>query len=201
MFLGNRFRHSRTNPIREHRSLAPSGSAVKDFLLRKTLACHCFGVFRRSSAFAPEVEHPPRTACPKTAKQWHVRIAFPLFLEEKSFTALPFRARSRRGMSTQGSASWQEPLHSAAGLACYCLSGKKNVADVACRSRTVRRWSSAVGRRSLRRSTSVPVFHVRKISSLDGHQLIAIMSYSAISGGVKCIFTSIRTATDRSFVR
>ena len=60
---------------------------------------------------------------------------------------MPFRARSSRGMSTQGGASWQEPLHSAAGLACYYLSGKKSVAEVACRSNPVGRWSLILCRR------------------------------------------------------
>ena len=67
------------------------GNAVKDFLLRKTLSCHCFGVFRRSSAFAPDVEHTPRTACPKTAKQWHVRIAFPFLSRRKILHGVAFR--------------------------------------------------------------------------------------------------------------
>ena len=93
-------------------------NAVKDFLLRKTLACHCFGVFRRSSAFAPEGERTPRTACPKTAKQWHVRIAVPFLSRRKILhgVALWRRNELATGMSAR---NFETPLNGDDEM--YCL--------------------------------------------------------------------------------
>ena len=68
-----------------------TGNAEKDFSLRKTLSCHCFGVFRRSSAFALGIDHTPRTACPKTAKQWHVRIAYAFHSRRKLLRGVGLR--------------------------------------------------------------------------------------------------------------
>ena len=70
------------------------GKAVKDFLLRKTLSCHCFGVFRRSSAFAPDVEHTHALLVRRRPNSGTSESLFPFFLEEKSFTALGRQALS-----------------------------------------------------------------------------------------------------------
>ena len=58
----------------------------------------------------------------KTPKQWHACV----FLNKKSFTALPFRAGGVVVRVTQGGATRQGPLRSALGCLVVGLAGRKN---------------------------------------------------------------------------
>ena len=71
---------------------ATMGNAVKVFLLRKTLACHCFGVLRRSSpseqCLRTERRTPHALLVRRRPNSGTSESLFPFFLNKKSFTAL-----------------------------------------------------------------------------------------------------------------